>query len=244
MKNTQLQTVIHRPAVVLIRSALMAGCFITFLAVTLASENDQSVRSFEHFDPVLAEKLVAAAWEHYPANRTFESRVNVAEEQLHQTRWSYLNSVNLSYLYTPDFMSTGSTGGSNQHFGLGLAINVGGLISVPSRIVQAEEGLKIENAMLATQRLSMRKDVLQRYARFVEQYRICQLRAQTAREFQDMLTLTKQKFTEGEVQLERYTLALTSYTDALAAQVGAESALLSNRAALEELLGTTIEEVQ
>ncbi len=244
MKNAHFHTLIDLPGVVLLRFALISGCFIAFLAVGMASENGKPARTYDHFDTDLAEKLIAAAWERYPANRTFESRVRTAEEQVHQTRWSYLNSVNLSYLYTPDFMSTASTGTSDQRFGLGLAINVGGLLSVPSRIVQAEEGLKIENAMLATQRLFIRKDVLQRYARFVEQYRVCTLRTQTAREFQDMLMLTKKKFEEGEVQLDRYTLALTSYSDALVAQVGAESALESNRAALEELLGTTIEEVQ
>jgi outer membrane protein TolC len=47
------------------------------------------------------EKLIYIAWQNYPDNLAQRYLVDIAEEDLFQRKWSWLDNLNLTYQYNP-----------------------------------------------------------------------------------------------------------------------------------------------
>lgn len=190
--------------------------------------------------------LVNIAWLNNPMPQLYRSKKVQAEEELHQSRWSWLDAINFTYLFDPSLTSTNTTTPGNdqsQRFGVGLSVNIGTLFRVPSVIVQSEEEVKIAESNLMTHRLYIRTQVIQRYWLYKQNVSMLRVRSEAMNDVQSSLMLVRYRYENGEVTLEQYNAALTAYTDTQERQIVSLSEMYSSKAALEEILGKQWEEI-
>lgn len=190
------------------------------------------------------DKLVELAWNNYPHNKIYISRVTIAEEDLTQTKWNWLNNLNLTYQYNPNFGSSPNDGSIVPKFGIGVSVNVGSILLAPSRITQAEEELKVANAYLEAQKVFIRAEILKRVANYTRSLDLLKVRTQAMNDSESSYELIRKKFTNGEVSLEILNQALRTLTDNQERRVTATGDLLYHKATIEELIGVPLESVK
>ncbi len=190
------------------------------------------------------EKLVEIAWNYYPQNKVYISRVSIANENLTQTTWNWLNNLNLTYQYNPNFGSSPNDGSIVPKFGIGVSVNVGSIILAPSRVAQAEEELIIAKANLETQKTFIRAEIKKRFANYIRALDLVKVRTQAANDSESSYELVKKKFENGEVSLEILNQALRTVTDNQERRVTSVGDLLYHKATIEELIGVPLESVK
>ena len=191
-----------------------------------------------------ADKLFELAWKNYPQNKVFESRVTIAEENLFQTKWNWVNNLNLSYQYNPNISSEPTTSAMVPKFGIGVSVNVGSIFLSPSRVTQAREEQEIATANLETQKNYIKAEVIKRLAVYTRTLDLLKLNTEGTNDSESNLELAKKKFSNGEISLETLNLSYRAYNDSEAKRVASTADLLFNKAALEELIGGPLESVK
>lgn len=192
------------------------------------------------------EKLIYIAWQNYPDNLANHYLVNIAEEDLFQRKWSWLDNLNLTYQYNPQ---PGNNTNPNDNsslpkFGIGISVNIGSIFTTPSKIAQGKYYVERAKLGVVQQKLYIRSEVSKRYAHYIGSIKLLKIRTQAADDAQSTLTLIKYKFETGEVNLEEYNKALRTYTDNLERQAVSETDIQFNKANLEELLGIKLEDIK
>lgn len=221
------------------------GLFIIFVPALLFGQDFSSEEIFsDSSGRAFVEKLVSLAWENYPQNKVYASRMAIAEENLVQNKWNWLNNLSLSYQYNPTTATSSTTGLVAPRFGIGLSINVGSLVLTPSRVTQAEEELKVANADLKAQKTFIRAEIVRRLANYTRSLDLLKVRTQAKNDSESSLELIQKRFANGEVSLEILNQALRTYTDNEERRVTSTGDLLYHKAALEELIGVPLEGVK
>lgn len=221
--------------------------FIVFLFCANTAFSQLDTNKIIPPDPPITDTvayLVNIAWLNNPMPQTYRSKKVQAEEELHQSKWSWLDAINFAYLFDPSVTSTTTNSqDKSQRFGVGLTVNLGMLFRVPSVIRQSEEEVKIADANLMTHRLYIRTQVIQRYWQFKQNVSMLRIRTDAMNDVQSSLVLVRYRYENGEVTLEQYNSALTAYTDSQEKQIVSLSEMYSSKAALEEILGKQWEEI-
>ena len=192
------------------------------------------------------EKLIYIAWQNYPDNLANRYLVDIAEEDLFQRKWSWLDNLNLTYQYNPQPGSTldPNDNSSLPRFGIGVSINIGSIFSTPSKISQGKYYLERAKLGVVQQKLYIRSEVTKRYAYYIGNINLMKIRTQAVNDAQSSLTSVKYKYESGQVSLEEYDRALRTYTDNLERQAVAEMDVQFNKANLEQLVGIKLEEIK
>ncbi|NUN09273.1 MAG: TolC family protein [Ignavibacteriaceae bacterium] len=190
------------------------------------------------------EKLVELAWNNYPHNKVFSSHIAIAEQNLTQTKWNWLNNLNLTYQYNPNFGSSPNDGSIVPRFGIGVSVNVGSIVLAPSRVSQAEEELKIAAANLETQKIFIRTEIRKRYSNYISAVERLKIRTKAVNNAESSLELIKKRFANGEVSLETLNQALNTLANNEELRVTSSGDLLFYKAAIEEYIGVPLESVK
>ncbi|MDX2188871.1 MAG: TolC family protein [Bacteroidota bacterium] len=201
--------------------------------------NKDSIKSDD-----LLEKLISIAWENYPRNRSFNNKINQANENVKQAKNSWMNNLNV-YSSFNSFNNT-----QNQNFvivpnlGMGISINIGSIYMLPSKIKVAAEEKNIAENSSNEQKLYIRSEVIRRYNEYKLMLDLLTFQSMAAEEMRMTNTLIKKRFQNGEVSVEEYNKAFAAYSLAQERAITSESNYRSNKAALEELIGIKLEEIQ
>jgi len=192
------------------------------------------------------EKLVYIAWQNYPDNLAYRYLVDIAEEDLYQKKWSWLDNLNLTYQYNPQPTSNvdPNDNSSLPRFGIGVSINIGSIFKTPSNIEKGRLELKRAYLQVTQQKLYIRGEVSRRYAYYIGNIKLLQIRSQAVSDAQSTLTLTKFRYESGQVDLVEYDKVLRSYTDNLERQAVAEMDVQFHKANLEQLVGIKLEDIK
>lgn len=191
------------------------------------------------------EKLIYIAWQNYPDNLAQKYLIDIAEEDLFQRKWSWLDNLNLTYQYNPQPGTTNQNDNSSlPRFGIGISVNIGSIFTTPSKISQGK--FYVERAKLGViqQKLYIRSEVSKRYAYYLGNINLMKIRTQAVNDSQASLTLVKYKYESGQVDLEEYDRALRTYTDNLERQAVSEMDVQFNKANLEQLVGIKLEDIK
>lgn len=192
------------------------------------------------------EYLVKIAWDNNPMPQLYRSKKIQAEEELHQSKWSWLDALNFTYTFDPSGSNTNSSVQSTdklQRFGVGISVNIGSLFRVPSVIRQSEEEVLVANANLLNHRLYIRTQVIQRYALYKQNIAMLRIRSEAVNDSQSTLMLVRYRYENGETTLETYNNALRVYTDNQERQAVSIGDLAFTKASLEEILGKRWEDI-
>ncbi len=217
--------------------SLFAICFL----ITTVIYSQSLIEKYSGNEDLLIEKLVKLALENNSQIKANEGRVGVANENYSQAKLSWFNNVNISYQYVPSY----STGPDNTapKFGLGLSINLGNILSTPSRIAQTENEIKIAEADLKNNKHFIRAETIRRYSNYRVSVELLKVRDQAVNDSESSMLLTKHRFEKGETNLDEYNRILRSYTDNKERRTESIGSILFNKASLEEIIGVSLEEI-
>jgi outer membrane protein TolC len=192
-------------------------------------------------------RLIDTAKKNYPRVKTYQNRINIANNNISKTKLGLLSAVTVSYIYQPGTTTIDPTNPATSYFKgfqAGVFLNVGTILSQPYLTRQAKQELLIANNDQDEYFLTLATEVKKRYYVYIQ--RLAELKLQTKAE-QDMessLKDIKYKFEKGEETFDNYTKTQVQVTDRQASKIAAESGLFSAKADLEELLGTQLENIK
>lgn len=197
------------------------------------------------YDTTFINKLVDIAWANYPNNRVLESRIEITKTDVKKEAWSWLNALNFSYTYYPDFLnSADQTNTLPSRVGIGVTVNIGTIFSLPMRVSQAKENLKISENNLASQYLNIRYEVQRRYYTYISKLRLYKSRMKRLEDSRSNLYMATRKFENGEIDLDLYNQALAGYNMNKELVIDSETGMYVDKASLEELIKIKLEEVK
>lgn len=226
----------------LILLSLTLGC-TAFMNIALGqNERESSFFYNDSTETALIKKLVVTALENYPEIKKYQYFLKHAEENLAQTEWSWLNTLELSWRYVPS-NSIDDRVGAYPQYGIGITINVGSIINTPSRISQADQEVKIAETNIELKRNYLAAEVKRRYFRYAQNLDMMNVHAQSVDEAELMYNLIKHRYQNGEVGLDVYTKFVGLYFDAQENLTKTRGDVNWAKASLEEILGNKLEEI-
>jgi outer membrane protein TolC len=194
---------------------------------------------------VYMDRLAKLAENYYPQNEYFRGKVDVMQEGLYQAKWSWLNTLSMSYQYNPKQAVDNSTTSSIfPQFGIGITVNIGNIFLTPSRVTQANAELKASQASLSTQISYIRAEVKRRFAKYLQSLDMLKIRQRAVNDSESEVEYIKHKFEKGETTIDEYNKVLRSYTDNLQGKVTSEGDVLYTKISVEELIGMKLEDVK
>lgn len=189
------------------------------------------------------DKIIAAAVANYPKNSSFQKKLSQAKENVKQARSSWMQNLNMytSFNSMSNAQSQGLTFVPN--LGLGVAVNVGSIYSLKSRVKVAKDGESIAENDLAEQMLYIRTEVTRRYNDYKLSQQLYMFQSMASEEMRMTMLIVKKKFQQGETSLEEYNKAFASYAVAQQQAYTSEFSCKTNLALLEELTVVPLKDI-
>ena len=199
-----------------------------------------------------AEKLVRLSWQNLPQNTAVQLGVNIAEQELTITRWSWLDRVAISgNLNEFTIAGNGPTGANGEpralfypRYNISLSISPGMFVSVPARTKIAKENLRIAELEVNDQKIIVRNRVLQQYQDYLMMKQIFEMETKTLESATTEFELLEERFKRGQVILADYSQAASQYTGQQRQRLQAETAYIKSKLELEALIGVRLEDVK
>ncbi len=182
------------------------------------------------------ERCIELALEFYPDHKVYELYLKTAEEELSQTKMSWLNSFTLNWRYYP--ASEDETRSSLlPSLGVGLSVNIGSILATPSKVTEAEQSVKIAENSIASKRNYLIAEVKRRFFRYLQNLEMLGVHSQSLDNAEMMYELITHKYENGEVGLEEYTKYSGLFQDARENFVKSRGDYMWAKSSLEELIG-------
>jgi outer membrane protein TolC len=197
------------------------------------------------------EKLIRLAWKNYPENKVIQHKVVQAQEQVRQSKISWLDPVSIQFNLAEPRVNT-ILGTGNNEFGsaffplynLGFNINLGQVLATPSRIREKEEEVKIATQNVNSQKLLIRAEVIRRYQNYLLKQELLRVHIQIQEQANSAFLDITRRFKEGRANIDAYTNSALAYNQATESRIESASEVRKAQAALEELIGVPLELVR
>jgi outer membrane protein TolC len=188
------------------------------------------------------DKLIETGRAYYPKFKATTARVNASKAAYQKAKAGVFDFISLSYVYYPgnNFTVLNNTGGTNSllsGYQAGVFLNVGSMLQKPANVRQAKEEYHAVTMEKATMDLDIDQEIRKRYFTYLEYMNIVKIKTKAMGDVEDVQKHIKYKFEKGEVSFDIYNQALLSYSTY-------SHALLIAKSSLEELLGTTLENIK
>ncbi|MGK6353294.1 TolC family protein [Parapedobacter sp. DT-150] len=214
------------------------------LAVSLGSSAQESIMGEINYSQL--ESYIQLAKSNYPKSKILKVEEERSKSQVSAAKISYLDFVDVSYYYRP-----GDRAALNPDnpfvfngFQFGITLSPGSFLQKPFEVKQA----KAEHEIAKLQRLDyervLESEVKSRYYDYIFLLNEIKVKTEEAQASKALFEDTRLKFERGEAQIESYSSARTNFTAASTALSQIEVNFLKAKDALEEIIGTTLNEVQ
>lgn len=190
------------------------------------------------------EKLIATAKKNYPEIKMRQSRVNAAKSAYNQTKFSWLDGLTASYIYSPQSSINISQPTIFKGYQLAIGLNIGQLLKNPSNTSIAKETYKIAEYEQSQYLLNIEAQVKRFYFAYLEAQAELRIRSNAVLDAEGAVKQLKYAFQKGETTFQTYNAQLNSLYNQNAFKVQAELAAFTAKTNLEELLGTKLEEIK
>jgi len=218
-------------------------CFL--IALTLSSNCLYAQESFvQDINYPLLTKLIATAKKNYPEVKVKQSQSNAAKSLYNQTKFSWLDGLTASYIYSPQSSINISQPTIFKGYQLAFTVNIGQILSRPGAISQARESYKAAQYTQAEYMLTIEAQVKRFYFAYLEAQAELRLRANAVVDAESAVKQLKYAFQKGETTFQIYNEELNSLYNQNSFKVQAELATFTAKTNLEELLGTKLEDVK
>lgn len=196
--------------------------------------------------PAYLERLVKASRANYAKFKWTSAKVNTAEIGVNRAKLSWFDFLQVSYYYTPSVQNevTNNTGYNSNGYQLGFFMNIGNILQKPAVVRQAKSDVLVARFDKEVVDMNIEAQVKQRYYTYVSRMNILKLRSSVQADAADLLKSLKFKFEKGQITFESYNQARISYSGITQEKITSEAEMLIAKSSLEELLGTSIENLQ
>ncbi|NMM47233.1 TolC family protein [Marinigracilibium pacificum] len=191
------------------------------------------------------EKLVRLAWLNYPLNRVRENNVEVAKKDIHLAQWDWLDNVEAQGNLN-EFNIDPDPGEGNQFFpryNFRLTLKLGDLVNTPAEVKRAKAIYRNSLEEVNAQKLTIRKEVLQRYENFKLYDELLKINTVAMEDADAEAKLLEEKFKNGGATLNEYNTALRVYNTEKIKRMTTERDREISKLEVEELIGMKLEEV-
>lgn len=188
--------------------------------------------------------LIKIAKENYPKIKVFDKKVTIAEKNVGRTRVSWLDAINVAYLYNPNNTFNVARPTFFNGFQTGISLNVGLLLQKPYLIKIAKNDLDISRYEREEYNLNIEALVKERYFLYIQNQTILKARMQNAQDAESILKAARYRFEKGEETLQNFNIALMALSTQNQGKIEAEAQLLIAKAYLEEIIGKKLENMQ
>lgn len=191
----------------------------------------------------LLDKLIATAKVNYPRTHVFEHRVGAQTQNLKKMKLGWFDIFTFTFLYSPNNSTTLVNPSILNGYQVGIFFNVGSLLKNRSMINQAKEELQVSQYERDEYYINLASLVRQRYFLYLQQMAILKVRQEAESDAESNMELFKHRYEKGEVSLDDYNKTLVNLADRVQSKIESEGSVLVARAALEELVGKKLEDV-
>jgi outer membrane protein TolC len=195
-----------------------------------------------------AEKLVQLAWKNHPSNEVFRREVNVAMYEVKKTSAQWADIISLQGNLNEFVLNPGADQYGRALFfpkyNLRAQVSLGMFFTIPYGVKQNRERVIIAQSNVNAQKLQVRNAVLHAYNEYQMREKIYKIQTQLALDNETSHKLVEQKFKNGEITFETYSMSLTSFSEIQLAQLEAEKEFRNSKLDLEQLIGMKLEDVR
>lgn len=246
----------------LMKKQLRLLFFALFLLFFQQSRAQTTTSIIPDISETYLDKLIEVAKANYPSVRSYQTRVDMAKDNVKKTRISYLDVISFSYIYQPHSAtvvglpsttttgSTTTTSTTSQPYSYfngiqaGVFFNFGTYLQKPYLLRQAKSELKIANNEQEEYLLTLVNDVKKRYYTYVMRQANVRIQTQSALDAEEMLKSVRHRFEKGEETYENYNRAQVALASSNQSRMAAETDLLIAKADLEQILGEKLENIK
>jgi outer membrane protein TolC len=213
-------------------------CCINTNAQNIA-QNSLSALTFE-------EKLVELAYQFNQNSKIFAAKREQAKAQKFMAKTSWTNSLMINYSYFAQFNQMADAAGPTiiPRTGVNIGINIGSIISTPSKVRFAKEEFNIIEAEEQKDKNAIKAEVLRRYKDYLLSLELFKIQSQILEDSRTTNLMIKKRFENGEVPIEQYTESLRLLNEIMEKKTESEFLIQKNKVSVEELIGLPLEQVQ
>lgn len=216
--------------------------FILFFAFCIPVKAQDTM--IDQVSYLYLEKLIAVAKQNYPRVKAVQAQTDIARNNVTKQSMGWFNSFNYSYIYQPNTTFNVLQPTVYKGYQLGVGINLGNIITTPFNVKQAKKELQVAIHDQNEYNLTLEAEVKRRYFTYVQALAVLKIQSKALLDAQSLYRDARIRYEKSEVTLADYTQALMNVSSAGQTKIQAESAWLTAKAALEELLTIKLEEVK
>lgn len=204
---------------------------------------DQRAKTFEDY-------LVQLAWHNSPQNRILNTEVQIADNEVKLEKKEWTRDIQASFNINEISLSTLIYGDELDIpvfypvYNFTASINLGTFVNRKANVQNKEFEKLIAEEKINEEKLSLRRNVLERYEEHLSSIELLTIRIQSEESAYQAYTLLSEQFRTGRADLEEYTRASDLYFSAKEGRQEAESKVRITRIALEELIGISYEKAK
>lgn len=202
----------------------------------------------DDYSPLHIQKLIAVAKANYPKAKTFDVQLEISKNKLSGEKVSWLEPFSFSYLLrsnnnlvdiqnplSPQFL----TG-----YQFGVSVNPGSLLKKPFNIKNAKQEVKLALLEKEEYDLQLEGEVKRRYLQYLQSMNALRLHNKMVIDAESTFKQVKIQYEKSELSFQQYNEASLSLSNSYLLRIQAETALLTTKASLEELLVMKLEEIK
>ena len=194
------------------------------------------------------EKLVRLAWQNNPANHILDHQRNMADIEVKQARWRWLDDWRIQGNVNEFTLNENADVGDRAQFypkyNVTGQIRLSYFVDIPLEVKKKKQEVMISRENINLQKLAIRAEVLTRYQTYLMNRELLKIQTEIVEDLYASLSLAEQKFKNGEITLTAYNLEQDRYNNQRVKQINTQGDFNIAKISVEELIGMRLEDVQ
>lgn len=199
-------------------------------------------------DISFAEKLVRLAWRNNPANDILGYEREISNIEIKQARWQWLDDFrvqgNLNEFVLNEEADVAGRSAFFPKYNVTGQIRLSYFVGLPLEVKKQKQEAMIAKSNQDLQKLAIRAEVLTRYETYLMKRELLKIQTEILEDIYASLSISEQKFKNGEITLDTYNKELDRYNVQKVRQVTAQGEFNISKVAVEEMIGVKMEDVQ
>lgn len=202
----------------------------------------------EYVDDIsFQEKLVRLAWKNNPASEILYHEMQMAEIEVKQARWSWLDGFgaqgNINEFTIDQSRDVNNRATFYPRYNMFAQIRVNFFVNIPLEVKKRKQATEIARSNMNLKKLNLRAEVLRRYENYYVKRELLKIQTEIVEDVYASFTLAEQRFKNGEITLDAYNQVLDRYNGQRVNQIKAQGEFNISKIELEELIGVKLEDV-
>ncbi len=193
------------------------------------------------------ERLVQLAWKNHPSNIIASQNVQIAGKEKKLAQWKWLDDIYANGNLNEYTINPAPDAPSNVFFpryNFGIRISLGTFVTTPLHSKIASDQVVNSENQVNERKLIVREEILSNVEKMKQYYKYMKLREQIKEDFLVMYKDSEKKFSTGEIDIEKYRMAVQGYYGQAEKVVEAQANFYNSKITLEALVGIDLTDIE